>query len=137
MLGVTHLLFSFLFGSFVFNFIGGSLLTKIIWASALLAGTFMPDIDAKVVFLRHRGLLHTIWPVLIFLILGGLLSKLQILFLPLAIGYLGHLMADSLTPSGVAFFYPISSRKISGPIRTSSVLELVLVICLLILIFFS
>ncbi|MGB9675521.1 MAG: metal-dependent hydrolase, partial [Candidatus Nanoarchaeia archaeon] len=114
MLGTTHLLFSFLFGSFIFKFVGGTFITKVFWTSALLAGTFLPDLDMKFKFLEHRGLLHTIWLPLALLILGGLVTKLQILFLPFAIGFLSHLFADALNPSGVAFFAPISNYRLCG-----------------------
>jgi membrane-bound metal-dependent hydrolase YbcI (DUF457 family) len=122
MLGTTHLLFSFLFGSFLFNYLSPpTLLGKIIFAALLLIGTFFPDLDLKIPALKHRGIFHTIWPVLLILIVNFVFMKYSIL--ALAIGYGSHLIADSLTVFGVAPIYPISEKRIRGPIKTGSFTE--------------
>jgi len=127
MLSTTHLLFSLLFGSFLFDYIHPiSLLGKIIFAAFLLAGTFIPDLDSKLPFFRHRGVFHTIWPVALVLIASLLLQKLQFMLLPFALGYGSHLLADMVTSFGVAPIFPISKHKIKGPVKTGSFLELVL-----------
>ncbi|MEM2954530.1 MAG: metal-dependent hydrolase [Candidatus Nanoarchaeia archaeon] len=137
MLGATHLLFSFFFGSLFFKFISANtLINKIIFTIVLLIGTFLPDLDIKLK-LKHRGYTHTIWPVILALIFGGVFSKVQFIALTFALGYGSHLFVDMLTPFGIAPFLPIYKRKISGPIETGSILEFGIVIALLILIFFA
>lgn len=128
MLGTTHLLFSFLFGSlFLDYFFPGSLIAKIIFASLLLAGTFLPDLDLKIPALKHRGIFHTIWPVIIILIVNVAFAKyLPFPIIALAIGYGSHLLADSLTKFGIAPLFPLSKQEIRGPIKTGSISEYIL-----------
>ena len=126
MLGSTHLLFSLLLGSFYFNFVNPEgILSKIVFASLLLVGTFLPDMDLKIPGLKHRGIFHTIWPIVLILVLNALLAD----FLPfsiavLALGYGVHLATDALTPYGVAPIWPLHKQRVRGPIRTGSLAEL-------------
>jgi len=125
MLGTTHLLFSLFFSSFLFDYIHPvSLVGKIVFAAFLLAGTFIPDLDLKIPFLKHRGVFHTIWPVVLTLAAGFFLQKMQFVLFPFAIGYASHIIADMITPFGIAPFYPLLKRRIKGPVRTGSFLEL-------------
>jgi len=136
MLSSTHLLFSLLFGSFLFDYIHPNSLTgKIIFAALLLAGTFIPDLDSKISFFKHRGILHTIWPVILILIISFFLQKLQFLLLPFAVGYGSHLLADMITASGVSPLFPIIKRKIKGPVKTGSFLELIIASIILAVLF--
>src|SRR3990172_2896972 len=102
MLGSTHLLFSLLLGSFYFNFSSpDSLLAKIIFAALLLIGTSLPDIDLKLPLFKHRGIFHTLWPVILILIVNAFLSKyIPFSIVPLALGYGVHIATDALTPYG-------------------------------------
>ncbi len=92
------------------------------WASLL------PDIDhpkshlGKSVlskFIRitttHRGWTHSLFGMLIFCSLFALilhLLKLDLAYtIPFALGYLSHLISDSLNPTGVRWFWP-SKRRI-------------------------
>jgi len=43
--------------------------------------------------------------------------------LAIFIGYLTHLIADSITLEGINFLYPFSSFRIKGLIRTGSLIE--------------
>ena len=124
MLGSTHLLFSLLFGSFLFDYFPSTLFLKIIFAALLMVGTFLPDLDLKFRFLQHRGILHSIWPIILILIVNYFLTK-QIGFsiIAMAIGYGSHLAADMLTPCGVALIAPLHKKRIRGPIETGSVWE--------------
>jgi len=71
----------------------------------------------------HRGLFHSIFiPLAIFLILHYWLGWTYI-GLAIALGYISHLIADSLTIEGVNFLHPISKFHVSGFIRTGSFLE--------------
>lgn len=102
----------------------GSFTTRVIFAALLLAGAFIPDLDLKIRSLKHRGILHTIWPVILILIANFFLSKyLPFSIAALAIGYTSHLVADMLTPFGVAPIYPLHQHRIRGPIETGSIFE--------------
>ncbi|MEK3885455.1 metal-dependent hydrolase [Paenibacillus sp. PL2-23] len=62
-------------------------------------------------WLNHRGLTHTLWMIPLWWWLGtGLEQDLQVegLAITAALGYLSHLAADTLTPSGVKWLYPLT-----------------------------
>ncbi len=66
-------------------------------------------------WLRHRGMTHTIWAVLFWAAIGwGLENQLHIegIMKVAAAGYFSHLLADTLTPSGVKWFYPFYKHSI-------------------------
>lgn len=70
---------------------------------------------AWVPWLKHRGLTHTVWAVGIWgMIAAGLEQQLQIEGIQaVAIaGYLSHLIADTLTPSGIKWLYPLYNKSI-------------------------
>ncbi|HKZ49989.1 MAG TPA: metal-dependent hydrolase [Candidatus Nanoarchaeia archaeon] len=125
MLGSTHLLFSLLLGSFYFNYLKpDSIIAKLVFASLLLIGTSLPDIDLKLP-VKHRGIFHTIWPVVIILIANFFLSQyIPFSIAALAFGYGVHIATDALTPRGVSPIWPLHKQRIRGPIRTGSMLEL-------------
>jgi membrane-bound metal-dependent hydrolase YbcI (DUF457 family) len=73
-------------------------------AAALLAP--LPDLD---VFLLHRELLHNL-----FFAVGFPLALSRAVPIPLPaalVALLSHLLLDSLTPSGVALFFPFTRRR--------------------------
>lgn len=84
---------------------------------------------------RHRGLLHSFSGVgLTALVLSGYLALvLTWLGAPLTLlpiygcgffaGCVLHLMEDTCTPAGVAWFYPFSRRRMAGRVRTQGLLE--------------
>ncbi|MCC3371713.1 metal-dependent hydrolase [Cohnella sp. REN36] len=66
-------------------------------------------------WLAHRGLTHTIWAAAAWAWIGyGLEQYLNIpgIALTAIAGYLSHLVADTLTPSGVKWLYPLYGRSI-------------------------
>lgn len=75
-------------------------------------GTILPDIDTpsslagRYVYIpvKHHGLTHTIWFLLIFVLCGFAFPE----FWFLAAGVFVHLWMDSLSRAGVCWFYPIS-----------------------------
>jgi len=97
-------------------------------------GAVVPDIDSPYSFinkpfthakpkrngiLRHRGIMHTIWPPL--LIWGAYYYFFGNNYIfPFVIGYILHLIFDAMTPSGIKPFYPILPFKVKGKIRTGS-----------------
>jgi len=128
MLSSTHLLFSFLFGSLVLDYIHpASLIAKIIFAALLLIGTSFPDLDLRIPSLKHRGILHTIWPIVLILIVNYFLKNyVPFSIAALALGYGSHLFADALTKEGVKPLYPLTRQEIKGPIKVGSLSEFVI-----------
>lgn len=64
-------------------------------------------------WLNHRGLTHTIWMIPLWWWLAtGAEKELQVdgLAMTAALGYLSHLVADTLTPSGVKWLYPLTKQ---------------------------
>lgn len=142
MLYYTHLAAGLLFGLLALPFNSGNTYIFLLFA---LFGAILPDIDlphSKIgqkagilshifKFLTgHRGLFHS-------LIIGILVSYLLSLFisqpyaLALFIGFLSHILADGLTPSGVNMLHPIVNLRLSGFIKTGSLLEHMLLITLI------
>ncbi|MBD2869236.1 metal-dependent hydrolase [Paenibacillus arenilitoris] len=69
---------------------------------------------AWVPWLKHRGLTHTVWAVPIWAAIAwGLERQLgaEGVMEAAALGYLSHLVADTLTPSGVKWLYPIVKKS--------------------------
>lgn len=69
-------------------------------------------------WLKHRGMTHTLWAVLIWGAIGrGLENQLQLegIAAVATAGYLSHLLADTLTPSGVKWLYPLYKKSIKLP----------------------
>ncbi|MBD8497216.1 metal-dependent hydrolase [Paenibacillus arenosi] len=66
-------------------------------------------------WLSHRGLTHTIWAVIFWGMIGyGLEQQLQVegIMAVSVLGYVSHLVADTLTPRGVKWFYPLYKKSI-------------------------
>ena len=88
----------------------------------------------------HRGVMHSLLAVvvisiglwLVSLYIGGAL----IFYVAFIIGYISHLVADSITKSGIPFLYPwkkrlhLLSKKIT--LKTGSILEYLILILLII-----
>ncbi|MCM3339773.1 metal-dependent hydrolase [Paenibacillus sp. MER TA 81-3] len=69
---------------------------------------------AWVPWLSHRGMSHTIWATLLWGCIGwGLEQQLRIEGITAVsiCGYASHLIADTLTPRGVKWLYPLSNRS--------------------------
>ncbi|MGN7355862.1 metal-dependent hydrolase [Paenibacillus sp. SAF-054] len=70
-------------------------------------------------WLKHRGMTHTIWALGLWAGIGsGLEQQLQLegIMLVATLGYMSHLVADSLTPSGVKWLYPIIKKSFKLPL---------------------
>ncbi|ARJ64976.1 hypothetical protein WV31_04490 [Magnetospirillum sp. ME-1] len=110
-------------------------------AAAAALGALLPDIDHPSswigrrlwpvskplsMVLGHRGLTHSLLAVI-----GGLAVLMLMeparglvrLAEPLALGYLSHLAADALTPSGVPLLWPWRQRFGIGLCSTGGVME--------------
>ncbi len=77
-------------------------------------GSYLPDVDLRI---KHRMLMHNVFVLVMFsIILYYILNYLSVyeLWMMLAafnIGFLSHIVLDMLTYAGVAFFYPLSSKR--------------------------
>ncbi len=142
----THLAFGIFLGLVLYNFINIEmsvyLFVVLVGFSSLIVDIDHPDskVGRKVkplsyltnFFLGHRGMMHSLIPVIVVFVFALVLGYFEI-GLALGLGYLSHLIADMLTLEGINFFYPVKSR-VSGFIRTGSFLESLLFILLVVLI---
>jgi inner membrane protein len=138
MLAVTHAALGLLAGSACASLAG---LPSAAGGLLGVAGALLPDIDhpgswigRRVPFVSwplalafgHRGVTHSLLAVLA--CLAALpLAGVAPAALPVALGYLSHLLADYCTPAGVPFLWP-SPRVFRSPyvLRTGSLPELAL-----------
>ncbi len=145
MLFYTHLLLGIISFLLVKEYLFGNL---IILFLLVLLGSIFPDIDdgksrmkrasgiiGSIIsfFFKHRGIFHSLTFALLSL---GLISFFWKSYYAWAffIGYLVHLLGDSLTPHGITFFYPFSNFKLKGPIRVGSIGETIILMGLILLI---
>lgn len=140
----THIIFSFLISFLIIS--SFDIQNKIVFVVILLIASALPDIDSyksKVgkkikpisflinIFLGHRGIFHSLFlPILISMLIAIINQEIAAAFF---IGYLSHLVLDSLTPEGVMFFYPFSKKRTKGLIRTGSLWENIFFFILIIL----
>ena len=129
---MTHLILAFLvlllFG-FVLNF-------SIYMAIFAFVGVLIPDLDIKT-RRYHRKLFHNIWVLIIFLFLGftsGIFFNREIGII-FSIGFISHLIGDSLTHNGIMPLWPIKKPNFNGPIKTGGLGEYLIVLVLLLLIY--
>jgi len=145
MKALTHLLFSFFLYFIALK--AFHLSFSPLFLALVLFSSLLPDIDsansfinrklkvtkAVAVFAKHRGFWHSIFGLLLILFLLFLLSTFLTIpasvFLALSFGYLSHLLSDSLTVTGIKWFW--KKGKVRGVIRTGSFSEKVFFMMLL------
>jgi inner membrane protein len=118
-------------GLFLVGFEGAA----IVGCASVLILTKLPDFDTRIPLVQHRGGTHTLlFALVVGLVLGGGFFALASgVGATRAIGAGGfgflvgthaigsHLLADALTPSGVAVLWPVSDRRYSvGLVRADS-----------------
>ncbi|MCD9020926.1 metal-dependent hydrolase [Cohnella silvisoli] len=70
-------------------------------------------------WLDHRGMTHTVWALFLWGAIGmGLEKQLGIdgITIVSVAGYASHLLADTLTPNGVKWLYPLYKKSIKIPL---------------------
>ncbi|GIP21336.1 metal-dependent hydrolase [Paenibacillus sp. J22TS3] len=100
---IRNFLVSLIGGAFIY----GALMWQLAWLGGL--GLFI----AIAPWLKHRGMTHTVWAVILWGAIGrGLEQQLQLpgIMTTATLGYLSHLLADTLTPSGVKWLYPLYKK---------------------------
>jgi inner membrane protein len=140
MMWKTHLAFGILCGILITNYYTPENL--FLFFVIISIGSLLPDIDKKgskankniplvgrmvsSVF-KHRGIFHSIF-VPIALLLALVYIDAFDYALPLIIGYMSHLLIDSITKEGVNFIHPISQLRVKGFVETGSILETIIFI---------
>jgi len=135
MMGHTHLAFGLLAGLLALPFAEPRNAVLFVLLAAL--ASLFPDIDHEsstinrllpvtrwfAKLFTHRGFFHSVWPALL---LYGLFWYLALpdAGLALALGYLSHLLSDSVTKMGVNLLHPVATLRVQGFITTGGVLEL-------------
>lgn len=109
--------------------------------AAAALGALLPDIDHPqswagrrmravsvplALVVGHRGITHSLIAVVAGIVALALLGTGWIAA-PVIVGYLSHLAADSLTPSGVPLLWPNRRRFTFNLCRTGSIVEITLV----------
>ena len=128
----THLLFAFLL-FLVCNIV---LEIPLFMAVFVFIGALIPDVDLKFGKL-HRKIFHNLWflTLVLFVLFTINLINTQISIL-LAIGFLSHLIADSLTHMGIMPLWPIPKPRFNGPFVTGGKREFILMVLMIITIAF-
>ncbi len=130
MRGVTHLAFGMLCSLSIIYFL--QLNTKFYFVLVAAFASIFPDIDEsksilgkRLLFLpiliKHRGITHT--P--LFMVTIAMITKIFFptwVVIAFLIGYLSHLLLDTLTRKGIMWFWPIR-KKISGPFKTGKLVD--------------
>ena len=126
----THLTFAFLF----FLLLKFSMSFPIYFALFAFLGAMLPDLDIKIKKM-HRKIFHNFWFLAIVLFLLFQLSLIdRTIAIIFSLGFISHLVADSLTHMGIMPFWPIKKPKFNGPFRTGSLGEYALLIVMILII---
>ena len=135
MMARTHMAFGFLAG---LVFLPVFSQHWFLFIPLVVLGSILPDVDHenskinKMVpvtrwvpkFFTHRGFFHSIFPAVL-IYLGFHYGNLDTVGIPVAVGYLSHLLSDSLTKVGVNLLHPASTLRVQGFIETGGAMELI------------
>lgn len=141
MMWKTHLAFGGLIGLLLIPILKPY--SIILFLSIILFASLLPDIDhpdskvgrkVKIIgfLFKHRGFFHSIFGVALFTI-PFIYFKLNIIAIPILIGYCSHLLGDLITLEGITPFYPLQIN-VKGFLKVNSWTETGLFFLLLILI---
>jgi inner membrane protein len=88
-----------------------------VYTPLMMVGSLLPDIDTPfsklgkynifAAMMRHRGFMHSLLTSGIIAVAGTLINPVVGVWV--SVGYLSHLFADSLTPSGIRWLYPFKN----------------------------
>lgn len=136
MLFYTHLLFTGFLASSLSDFIpAGQAVTFIITA---LFAALLPDIDNRKslvgkffpfigITATHRGFFHTPLAAFLFWLAVGSFAG-QVIGSAFLTGYLSHIALDSLSKEGTALLFPLSKKRLRGPLKVGSAAETALAV---------
>lgn len=130
MMFITHVAVALFVGLLKIRFIPIPI-NKYVFLAIVVFAALIPDIDTVSFisrklklrylsfFFEHRGFFHSILPMVFFMIITYLVSGNPYYSLAVLIGFASHLVFDSLTKKGVAWFWP-SKLRIKGRHKTGS-----------------
>ena len=129
MMFITHISFAIFISLMIIKF--SPPVSRYFFLLAMVLGSLLPDLDSATsfigkkfklvsLFFKHRGMIHGIVFLTGFSIIVFLITKNFYYFLAFATGYLSHLLLDSMTPSGVAFFWP-GKNRVRGKVYTTGI----------------
>lgn len=102
----THIIF----GIFLFVLLWAAFKLDIALSALVAVGSVFPDLDyRKGLTVYHRKLAHNIWVMALASIIIALVANGIEFGMAFALGFMSHLLADSLTPMGVYPLYPFKS----------------------------
>ena len=140
----THLIFGLLAGIISLKYLNVNNEGLFLFLCTIAA--LFPDIDHNESYLGkrikwlssfimrvfgHRGFFHSVFPVLILFLIFYYFGYSEIGY-ALGLGYLSHLLIDSITLEGINFLHPFSKFRISGFVKTGGLLEIIIFVILLI-----
>jgi inner membrane protein len=148
MLWKTHIALGLIGGLFILNYFTPT--NYYSFFAVIIFASIFPDIDhtkSKIsgkipiipgliqLFTKHRGIIHSFpFAAVLAIIINKYNQELSLAFL---IGYLSHLIGDSLTLSGINFLHPFSRLKVQGFIQTGGLAELIFFLGMILVIFFQ
>jgi inner membrane protein len=140
MMFVTHLSFGLFLGLMILRYVDLPV-NLAVFLILLLLGSLAPDIDSSTSFLgrktkpvswlfHHRGAIHSFLAMMIFTAVLLLINPNLYYALAFVLGYLSHLLMDSVTPTGVPMLWP-SKKRMKGKIRTTGMIDVIVMVFLL------
>lgn len=137
MRGETHLVFGLLLSALFTSYY--SYEQPVLAIGLILFASLLPDVDEKSsrfgrkvpvisYFTKHRTFFHSIFFLVVCVILLWMVLD-PVYVWAFAAGYVGHLVLDAMTPSGVVPFWP-STLKLRGFVRVGGLLEKVFFVVL-------
>lgn len=146
MMFITHLAFGFLVALLTITLI--EVPNQSIFILAVIFGAALADLDkmssrlgSKIkplsflleLLFGHRGLMHTIYiPIAMFVTIS--LFGYPVIGFAFLIGFISHLLIDSLTTTGISFLRPFNNLHLKGFIKTGGILEYALLATILVFI---
>lgn len=144
MMGTTHAAFALLC-YYVIAYFAGLPFDALMVLTLLIIGSLLPDIDHPRGFLarqfylfrrtsrgvsrfvKHRGIVHSLLATLIATAIVWVIAMVyrwEVLAVAcFFLGFISHLAADSLNPTGIKWLQPFSKAKVRNGIRTGSAME--------------
>jgi len=144
MMGTTHAAFALLC-YYIIAYLGGLPFNAPMVLTLLVVGSLLPDIDHPRGFLArqsylfrrtsrgirkfvtHRGIVHSLLAALIATAVVWVVATFYhwetLVVACFFLGFISHLVADSLNPAGIKWLQPFSKVKVKDGIRTGSFLE--------------
>lgn len=133
MMFITHISLGLLLGLVIVKNISLPA-SQAAFIGAIILGSLFPDIDSATsligsklklvsLFFKHRGAIHSLPVLAVCTMVFFLLSNNAYYSIAFLLGYLFHLLIDSLTPKGVAWLWP-SKKRIRGALRTTGIFDI-------------